>query len=67
MISKKVYNPKSKQHNFGYLLGIFGALLSFLPTVREFIPADQYGNIFIGVSVATIVLRSVTNKPIDNR
>lgn len=60
-------NLKSKTHNFGVLLGIFGGLQTFLPTVREFIPADQYGTIFIAVGVAVIVLRNVTTKPVSEK
>lgn len=58
---------KSKTHNFGAILGIFGALQQFLPTVREFIPIDQYGTIFIIVGVIVIVLRNITTKPISEK
>ncbi len=67
MNTKKILNPNSKQHWAGWALGVFGGILTFLPTAREFIPADQYGNILIAVSVGVIILRNVTNKPIDER
>ena len=60
-------NLKSKTHNFGILLGVFGGVVSFLPTVREFIPEDTYGNLFIAASVITIILRNVTNTPISQK
>ena len=58
---------KSKTHNFGLLLGVFGGILTFLPTAREFIPEEQYGNIFIALSVITIVLRNLTTTPIEEK
>ena len=65
MNMKKVFNPKSKTHLFNWAIGVSGAALTFLPTVREFIPSDQYGNLFIGFSIVGIVLRNVTTSAID--
>lgn len=66
-MNKKIYNPKSKTHNLGYLLGVAGGLLTFLPTVREFIPPETYGPLIVVVGVATVVLRNMTTAPIDDR
>ncbi len=60
-------NIKSKTHNYGALIGIFGGLQAFLPQVREFIPEDQFGWIFIFVGVGVIVLRNMTTTPINQK
>jgi|GEM_PF-3629008 len=67
MISKKILNTNSKTHKFGYLIGVFGGLLSFLPAAKEFISPELYGYIFMGVSVAVIVLRNVTTTAIEEK
>jgi len=59
------FTLKSKTHIFGAALGVFGALATWLPTVRDMIPADWYSYLFIGTSIAVIILRNVTTLPIE--
>jgi len=61
------FTLKSKTHIFGAALGVFGALASFLPTVRDMIPAGWYSYLFIATSIAVIVLRNVTTQPIEDK
>ena len=61
------FTLKSKTHIFGAALGIFGSLASFLPTIRDMINPDWYSYLFIGTSVAVIVLRNVTTLPIEDK
>ena len=61
------FTLKSKTHIFGAALGIFGALASFLPTIRDMIPADWYSYLFIATSIAVIVLRNITTQPIADK
>ncbi len=58
---------KSKTHNLGLLLGIFGGVQQFLPMAKEFIPQEHFGAIFIAVGIAVIVLRNVTSQPIAEK
>lgn len=58
---------RSKTHVFGILLGTFGGFLAFLPEIKDMISEDMYGYIFMGCSVAVIVLRNVTNTPIEDK
>ena len=58
---------KSKTIRFNLALGLVGSLLSFLPTAREFISPEYYGHIFIALSVAGIVLRAMTTKPLADK
>ncbi len=60
-------NIKSKTHNAGALIAIFGALQMFLPEIQEFIPPDLYGAIFAGIGVAVVILRNMTTMPIDQK
>ncbi len=64
---KEMFKIKSKMHNFGLLLGIFGGIQQFLPMAKEYIPQDDFGVIFIGVGIAVIVLRNVTTQPITDK
>ena len=61
------FTLKSKTHVFGALVGVFGGLLTLLPTVQQHIHKDWYGFIFIGISVIAIVLRNVTTTPINQK
>ena len=61
------FTLKSKTHRFGMALGIFGGLVSFMPTVREFISPEIYGNLMIGFGVAVVVLRNVTDTAISDK
>lgn len=59
------FTLKSRTHIFGALLGIFGGVITFLPTVRDMIPADWYSYLFMATSIAVIILRNVTTEAID--
>jgi len=61
------FTLKSKTHLFGAALGIFGGLASFLPTVKEMISPDIYSYLFIGTSIAVILLRNVTTQAIESK
>lgn len=60
-----LFNPRSKTHWASTIVAILGALMTFLPTVMQFIPIEWYGRIFIGIGVVFHVLRNVTNTPIS--
>ena len=61
------FTLKSKTHLFGAALGIFGALASFLPTVRDLMSPEIYSYLFIGSSVIVILLRNVTTTSINEK
>lgn len=61
------FTLKSKTHIFGALLGIFGGVATFLPTVKDMISPDWYSYMFIGTSIAVILLRNVTTTAITSK
>lgn len=65
VISKKVFNRKSKTHWASTAVLVLGSLMTFLPTVMQFIPTDWYGPIFIACGVTFHVLRNVTRTDIE--
>jgi hypothetical protein len=62
-----IFNPKSKTHWVSTATAILGGLMTFLPTVMQFIPVEMYGPIFVLLGVAFHVLRNLTTKPIDEK
>ena len=67
MIPKKIVNPKSKTHWLGYALVGLGAIQTYAPAIQEAIPSNWYGIGTFVVGVLTVVLRSVTTKPIEQK
>ena len=61
------FTLKSKTHMFGAALGIFGAAAAFLPTVKDMIHPDWYSYLFIGSSIAVILLRNITTESITDK
>ena len=66
-MNKKIYNKNSRTHKLSIATAFFGSMFMFVPTVREFIPQEYYGLLFIFVGVVNHYLRSVTTTPIDER
>lgn len=62
-----IHQKKSKTHNAAAATAFFGALVTFLPTVREFIPVDYYGPLFVAIGVGFHYLRSVTTTPVNEK
>ncbi|CAB4123326.1 hypothetical protein UFOVP42_29 [uncultured Caudovirales phage] len=56
---------KSKTMWFSLALVIFGALLDNLTYVKDNIPSDYYGFIFIGIGIIVAILRFITTEPIQ--
>jgi len=57
---------KSKTINFSYLLTIFGVLELNMPLIIEQL-GDNYGYLFIGVSIIVGILRKVTTQPLSDK
>ena len=55
----------SKTMDFAALLAVFGTIEQNLPMVKDMI-GDNYGLVFIGVSVIVALLRMVTTKPLGD-
>lgn len=66
-VNKKIFNRKVKTHYATVAVGILGSLITFLPTVMQFIPASWYGPIFVGIGVLFHILRNVTSKSVDEK
>jgi len=62
-----VFTFKSKTHAVSAVLGIFGGLSAFLPTVRDLISPEIYSWSFVGISVVYIILRNVTTEAISDK
>ena len=61
------FTLKSKTHVFGAVIAVFGAALTALPQVREFMSEESYGFIFLALSVGTVFLRNLTDTAIDQK
>jgi len=57
---------KSKTINFSYLLTVFGILELNMPLIREQL-GENYGYLFIAVSIIVGLLRQATTKPLSER
>ncbi len=67
MNMKTLYNLKSKTHNAAMGVTFFGGLLTFLPTMRQFIPPDYFGAIMIFIGLAFHYLRSITVTSVEEK
>ena len=67
MSVKKIFNPKSKTHWTTAAVGFFGAMMTFLPTVQEFVSVEIFGPITIFVGLAFHYLRNITSTAIDEK
>ena len=66
MIKYKGVIKKSRTYDWSMLLVIFGVLEMNLPMVREQLGAN-YGWIFIGVAIVTVLLRRATTGPVGDK
>jgi len=57
---------KSKTIWFSYALLVFGLIQQYLPMVQDDLD-HYYGWIFMGVSVAVAILRTVTTVPLNQK
>lgn len=62
-----IHQTKSKTHNAAAATAFFGALVTFLPSVREFIPTEYYGPIIVAVGIGFHYLRSITTQPVSEK
>ena len=58
---------KSKTIWFAIFIAVFGAVLATLPLLRESIPKEIYGYIFMIISIMVAVLRVVTTLPLKDK
>lgn len=58
---------KSKTHWLGILLGVSSGISAFLPQVQAFMTPAAYGIVLGVFAVLTIIIRNVTETPIDQK
>lgn len=58
---------KSKTALFGYLITALGIAQTNLPDFQSMFSDQTYGLLTSGIGFAIIVLRAVTNKPLDEK
>lgn len=58
---------RSKTIWLGLIIGIFGAVLATMPLFLGTMDQQTYGFIFMGLSIAVVILRFYTKLPLDQK
>lgn len=64
---KSIINPRSKTQWAAAAVTFFGLVYDELPKLREYIPPEYYGDIFIIVGLVFMALRAVTSQPLSEK
>lgn len=67
MISKKVFNRKSKTHWFNAAATVTGAAMIYLPGLEGVISPEIFPWVLAGFGIGNHVLRNITTTPIDQK